>query len=267
MSSIPHDNLAYPVLVTLDSGITATGFYYRNKSGVYFITARHVLLNREKEMWKLNAPRATLISYSLDLDWEKPSKALLDLDVIMEEGRLKFNDSDDVVVLKICSVVEEGDDKYVISKPLKGASTDREFKSVTVPPGNIRYFSEVEEGNDVYLFGYPTSIGLRNDPQIKYNKPLLRKGTIAQKNDDRKTIILDCPVYFGNSGGPVTELVKTNINRHTFPIIGVVSQYVPFVQEWLNLKQGHTNIEYDNSGYSVIVPMDAVIKHIDSLEE
>jgi hypothetical protein len=38
----------------------------------------------------------------------------------------------------------------------------------------MKKFDEILLGNDVYVFGYPSSIGLRKQPQIDYQKPLIR---------------------------------------------------------------------------------------------
>lgn len=247
---IPTNNVAYPVLVSNKSGAVASGFFYRGESSIYFITAKHVLLNRESD---LLVKRITLTAYGPGLDWTKPTIIKLDLSKISSENRIKYNDDNDAIVLQI------GECK---SKDKISAMAGVNFQGpgiVTAAPENIRFFSDVEIGNDAYLFGYPSSLGIEKIPQIDYKKPLLRKGSIAQKNDIQNTIILDCPVYFGNSGGPVTEYYQASLNEYKCPIIGVVSQTIPYVDEWQNRHYGYTNRYFENSGYSVVVPMDPVM--------
>lgn len=48
--AIPDDNLAYPVLVELDSKETATGFYLSDKKYIYLVTAKHVLFDKSKAL-------------------------------------------------------------------------------------------------------------------------------------------------------------------------------------------------------------------------
>ncbi len=105
------------------------------------------------------------------------------------------------------------------------------------------------------VFGYPSSIGLKNAPQIDYNRPLLRKGILAGTNPATRTLILDCPVYFGNSGGPVLEVDRQGLTA-TFRIIGVVIQFIPFNET----AGSQTAMILSNSGYSVAVPMDFVLE-------
>ena len=62
-----------------------------------------------------------------------------------------------------------------------------------------------------------------------------------------KTIILDCPAYPGNSGGLVIEIERIGVANYNLSPIGIVSEYVPFYKKVTQ-----------NSGYSIVVPMDAV---------
>lgn len=250
---IPPDNMCYPALVTGNSGIKASGFFYGDEISIYFITAKHVLLNDKS---KRRDTLLTLIAYSKPLMLAKPTTIELNLSTISSENRIKYNDDNDVIVLQVAKCEPPHALHLMEGMKLQGPGI------VTVSTDSIRYFSDVEIGNDAYLFGYPSSLGIQNTPQIEYEKPLLRKGTIAQKNVSQNTIILDCPVYFGNSGGPVTEICEvTQPGKRGYkcPIIGVVSQTIPYVDEWQNRHYGYTNRYFENSGYSVIVPMDPVM--------
>ncbi len=109
---------------------------------------------------------------------------------------------------------------------------------------STKLFDDVLTGNAVFVFGYPTS--LSTSPHLDIRKPLLRKGIIAGKNKIHKTIVLDCPMYFGNSGGLVIEVEREPFGEH-LKAIGVVSAFVAFEKKWI-----------ENSGYSVAIPMDFV---------
>ena len=44
----------------------------------------------------------------------------------------------------------------------------------------IKPFEQVLTGNEVIVFGYPTSLGLAQFPQIDTHRPLLRKGIVGR---------------------------------------------------------------------------------------
>jgi len=110
---------------------------------------------------------------------------------------------------------------------------------------NYKLFKDVYVGNTVYVFGYPSSI-TRTNPWLDIGIPLLRKGIIAGVNKTIKSIILDCPVFGGNSGGLVLEVERYSTGFSS-RAIGIVTDYVPYQKE-----------SHENSGYSVVVPMDFV---------
>jgi hypothetical protein len=114
--------------------------------------------------------------------------------------------------------------------------------------------------NEVFILGYPNSIGMPGASQIEQDQPLLRKGIIAGVNNSNKTIILDCPVYFGNSGGLALEVEHLPNGGKNFRVIGVVSQYIPFVEQLQSVQLKYTNTNVENSGYSVAVPMDTIFE-------
>ena len=94
----------------------------------------------------------------------------------------------------------------------------------------VQKLEDVLTGNDVYVLGYPSSIGIQQAPQIDYSAPLLRKGIVAGINRSSGTIVLDCLVFQGNSGGPVLQVTHQGFITH-FTVIGVVSQYVPLCRD------------------------------------
>jgi len=121
----------------------------------------------------------------------------------------------------------------------------------------IKTFDQVLVGNEVMLFGYPVFLALQPLQQLDPTRPLLRKGIVAGINPEKKSIILDCPVYFGNSGGPALEN-DTNGFVVNFKIIGVVNQHVPFIQT--GGSQTFAMQFASNSGYSIVTPMDFVLE-------
>lgn len=131
---------------------------------------------------------------------------------------------------------------------------------ISVSVSSIKRFNEVLVSNDIYVFGYPSSIGLKETPQFDYKRPLLRRGTIAGKYEDKKTIILDCAVYYGNSGGPVIEIDEVSPFARQFKLIGVISEFIPFAETWVNVTQKYKYATVSNSGYSVATSTDAIFE-------
>ena len=128
---------------------------------------------------------------------------------------------------------------------------------LSVALDNVKPFDQVLTGNDVIVFGYPISLGLQQLPKLDVHRPLLRKGIVAGTNPEKRSIILDCPSYFGNSGGPVVGLDK-DVFKTDFKIIGVISQYVPFVDT--GVSKTFLMQMASNSGYSIATPMDFVLE-------
>jgi hypothetical protein len=127
---------------------------------------------------------------------------------------------------------------------------------IGVSKGAVETFDKVLIGNDVLIFGYPTSLGLEEIPQLDPLRPLLRKGLIAGQNPGKRSIVIDAPVYPGNSGGPVVQVRRVGpFGGANFSVIGVVRQLVPFVGFEAPSKQ-----TLANSGYSIVTPMDFVLE-------
>ena len=243
LRAIPDDNLAYPVLVIIGN-TTGSGFYLNTEKATFLVTAKHVLFDPVTK--QLNAPSATLISYSRDLADTTKNIIKLDLTVLQADKDLVSRPSVDVVVVKVFDAGDSTPKGRLITT--RAGVTVASFAALGVlgvDSKAVKRFDQVLTGNDVMVFGYPTSLGL------------LRKGIVAGTNPATKFLVLDCPVYFGNSGGPVLELDRQSFGTK-LSIIGVVDQYVPFVQQ-----AGSQTIAMQvqtNSGYSLAIPMDSVLE-------
>ena len=251
MRSLPQDNLAYPILITLDSGGQGTGCIINCQEGNYLATAKHVIADNQNA---LKGAVATLKSYTPDLIETDFTQLTLNLDVISTNSKIKFHPVHDVCLIQLMDNNESG------MNPSIGVTVDQ-ISSFGVCGINIdktvKLFSEVLISNDVFIFGYPSSIGLKSSPQFNSDMPLLRKGIVAGKNSSNSTIILDCPVYPGNSGGPVIE-VEVTPGGINFKLLGLVVQFVPVVEQWKSLLYNTVNSQLTNSGYSIVVPVDFV---------
>jgi len=256
--AIPEDNLAYPVLLTI--GNTAgSGFYVSTDNAVYLVTAKHVLFDPAQ---KLIDSHVTLLSYSKDPKDATNNVLSADLTALRDNGDIRPHPSEDVVVIKLFTLKPSDDpSKGSLANPEPGVTLSQQATQGIVGAKSdiVKLFADVIPGNDVMVFGYPSSLGLKELPQVDTHRPLLRKGIVAGTNPEKHSIIIDCPSYPGNSGGPVVELDRETFQTKLY-IIGVVVQYVPFVPT--GGSQTFVMQLASNSGYSIVVPMDYVMELI-----
>jgi hypothetical protein len=256
MRDIPDNYLSMPVLVTTDDGGSATGFYVNHLKRIYFITAKHVLFKEPENI--LRSKNLTLLSYPIDVNDVGENLFKINLEMLHKKGVVKIHKSQDVV--SIFMGKQEGDDGVIsffdgisiISQTKSGIGSHETSKT-------FKLFNDILVGNEVFIFGYPTSLGIKDVKQIQHDKPLLRKGIVAGKNNDYKNIIIDCPAYPGNSGGPVIEKEQIEIGKWNYRLIGLIAQFVPFEEVWHSKKFGLENRQWQNSGYSIVIPADAIM--------
>jgi hypothetical protein len=280
--AIPDDNLAYPVLIAVGDGSLGSGFFLNTRDSVYLVTAKHVLFNPSNQT--LVSPHLELLSYSKDPADPTQIRITVNLSILQSNGDLRPHATQDVAVVRLFRADAQPTTPSAIQPsspttqqavpPTTQPGESSSSRAISSLPGvtiqsmaqsgilgvgmeSIKTFDQVLTGNDVMLFGYPSSLALRQLRQLDPSRPLLRKGIVAGTNPAKKSIILDCPVYFGNSGGPALEMDKDGFQTR-LKIIGVVDQYVPFVQTG-----GSQTFEMQfvsNSGYSIITPMDFVLE-------
>lgn len=263
--SLPKDYLQYPVLVSLDNGFTASGFYVQDQQGtIWFATSKHVLFPKQPEvdLSSIKAKKALLMSYSHGEDDPVPVYLELSFAPLIANNHMRVHQDQDVLIIDIGQILTQSAFQSiqlsdgVLRKVKKGG--DSKGSIVGAKPELFRSIEEAEIGNDVFLFGYPSSLGIQEYPQIDFEKPLLRKGIIAGKNSQKNTIILDGQVHYGQSGAPVVEVDPVSLTETRFWLIGLVSEFVPFDKK--NYKAAHPFMgrQIENSGYSVVVPVNAI---------
>ena len=250
MPTLPLDNLKYPVLVKIGNS-SGSGFYLRTENNLFLVTAYHVIHNKEG-LYKNHT--ALLISYNKDDD------SKIELTLNLDQTLVKKDSESDVTLIKIGDFQENSSNTGIVSYT-DGVtqSSQRRHNIVVVPLNGTLNYSEINISNDVFIIGYPNSLGIPERNQIEKETPLLRKGILAGKNETNQTIILDCPVYFGNSGGVVIE-VDTNGLTSSYKAIGIVTEYIPFVEKLRSLQHMYENINLENSGYSIAIPIDRIIE-------
>lgn len=243
MRSIPDNNLAYPVLIQIPFWKQSkfwSGFLLRFEDKVFLVTAKHVLVDIQKN--KLWWPTATVTCQTHD-----PNDDTMHIfDIDFSKIASTFTIEHDIGVIPFAKV-QDGKMFFLpwIKQKVHGVSS-----IVCVDNTWCLAFDQVLVSNEVYIMGYPISIWLKQAPQFDYNKPLLKKWIVASKNKKNKTIILDCMVFWGNSGWPVIQV--SHIWKETqFKVIWIVIQYIPYVQKKEDVLLG-------NSGYSLAVSIETI---------
>jgi hypothetical protein len=249
----PTNTQEYALQIELE-GTTGSGFLASDSLRFYFVTARHVLF-KDTLARVLIAEKATISGYDVD----RPYAITLNLAALRRDGRIRADTVHDVAVIWM------GD--KLTPKETTQVTTDRRYitrnsKDKTAYNSaslvQLRRFDQVRVGSDVYVFGYPTSIGLKRDPQLDYDRPLVQKGIVAGLNPEKKTIVLNAAAYAGNSGGPVVEVEYAG-NSAKFVPIGVVTEYIPFEEQQINVSRRWYYSTITSSPYSIAEPLDPVI--------
>ena len=86
------------------------------------------------------------------------------------DGNIKAHKTHDVVLIRIGTLSGH------ILTPLKGvvSKTKATTAIVGLAVALIKSFDEALIGSEVFVFGYPRSLGIKKIPQLDYDKPLLR---------------------------------------------------------------------------------------------
>ncbi len=221
-----------------------SGFLYKDSTHIYLITARHLLFDRNitDESYNL-LHNSCQVSFNLkDNDSLYPAQFQLDIEMAYILDQISYSDESDIALIKLGNTQKHPIHdslklvNYHISVTAKSNFTVGSLFAIRsediIQPENF------SEGYEIFLFGFPNTIGLQSIPQFSKKRPLVRKGLIAGYNEISKRYILDAAAFSGNSGGPVTILKN---NRYYF--CGIIIENIP-----VNLLGDFVG----NSGYSVM---------------
>jgi hypothetical protein len=265
-NTIPEDNLKYPVLVSFPNGEAASGFFiFKPGQGLYFVTAKHVFFTENMEALKND--RALLTAYTKAPGFDDQVKIELNLAELTRNQSIRYSGSQDVVAIKMAGLAEGSETSFLPGVTIRRGSAKGASVVAVNAAAAVKLYGDVSIADEIYIFGYPVSLGIENFPQVDYERPLLRKGVIAGKNEKLGTMILDCAMYYGNSGGPIVQVEAVGPGSYEYRVIGLVSEFIPFQEKWLNLQYKYANTNIQNTGYSVAVPIDAVLDILNSEKE
>jgi len=233
-----------------------SGFFLQASNSVYLVTARHVLFNDKQSPtnWPMWSGNAECTSH---LDETDQTVALLDMIALSALGEVRYSTNHDVAMVRLedCNPAN-----HSIVRVCKGVRFRTAQRLVSPIPSTLaKKFDDIPVGMDMFLFGFPSSLGLAEMPQLDPSLPLMRRGIVAGKNLKRRTLVLDCPSFQGNSGGPIIGKENKSLTTTSFPLLGVLIEWVPFSESWQNNRFGYRNQTLSNSGYSIAEPMDVVL--------
>lgn len=242
--SLPPEALSLPIKIAFKTGVSGSGFLLDYESTkLFLVTAKHVLYKEfDKNELILFGESITISVKDKDLAKIEPIK----LEINLNEVKIKTSSIADICVIPLGDLIKDRNQTTGTVNFYKGVKLSGSFHFVTVPNRSLIVFEEIELSSDVFVSGYPVSL---QHPKVDFDQPLLRKGIVAGKNNKNKTIILDCPVYPGNSGGLAMQKIDNN-----FKVIGIVTEFIPFLEIMRSMSFGYQNSNLENSGYSILIP-------------
>ena len=244
------------VLIKNNSGGSSSGVIVGDNSFLYLVTARHCLLNEPQNgEISLVDSLVFLIYYANDAFEGKSDTLLVNLSKALKNRDLLFDPLNDIAILTIAKF-----DGVTAGGKQSLSYTNSTTKLTKSAPGAMSEevclnFNQVDVGEDCTIIGYPSSLQTNSVNDYDFQRPLLRKGAIAGKDKSKRTIIVDCPSYKGNSGGPVfATSMHNNVNTG---LIGIVSRSILLGERLESSYYRQTvSINYINSGYTVIIPIE-----------
>jgi hypothetical protein len=241
------------VLIQTSVG-SGSGFYIQDTSKhfVCLVTACHVLIDQKQNIPYCDS--ILLISYKKNSQKDNRDSFKISLFSAYKMGLFRYDINKDVAVLIFSTVKNRVISYFPFVRKLTNTSTY--INSIEITVG--KKINELITMAHIYTIGYPKSLTLNIN--FDYNRPLIRGGIISGVDLIKNKIIIDCPTYQGNSGGMVFE---SEVTSDTIYLIGLVSQFVPFEEHWINEAYGYFNTNVYNSGYTVVVPFDAIKEQLD----
>ena len=248
------ENVIQSTVLVKIGDVSGSGILVRDSTdNISLITAKHVLLDPKTKFSKLHSDSALIQFYASDFESDSANYIFIDLIKIQSEKLLKVDSTHDICVVKIAFVEESKVIKY--NNGISRYGHPAKYTPYYIDEKTIISKKNLFLGEDIFIVGFPSSIGLKQIPQFDYDKPLLKRGSVAGVSDKFDNFIIDCPVYHGNSGGPVF-LERKDFNTYKLRIIGVVSQFIPLYNQTLTKK----DLTVQHSSYAVIVPIEFGLK-------
>ncbi len=268
-AALPQSVNAYSVQIYVSesgkrAGALGSGFILQASNSVYLVTARHVLFEKQgTNGWQLKFPLIEVGGFDCHLVTNDVEVLFdLNLNALRMKGDVRHSENQDIALVRFGA--SNPTDKRIYNTDNGSVDWKSPSRSLNLTPAEllVKDLGASSIGLDIYLFGYPSSVGFPDSPQIDYSHPLMRKGIMAGLNPKKRTIILDCPIYQGNSGGPVLMKEQTSMNTWQFRIIGIAVEWIPFSDVWESKRFRFRNEIVSNSGYSVAETSEMILEMV-----
>lgn len=220
---------------------------------LFLVTAKHVIVNLQQN--KI-LDSIIITCYREDVDIDSKSIFKINLVECLRTGNLQIDNTNDVAVIKFAKLIPVNNSYLSLNYPNYIMKLSKETKIESWPSFLSLPIEQVTPGSDLFLIGFPQSLGLQGN--FDADRPLMRKGIIAGKDMKLGRIIGDGAVYFGNSGGIAVAVHFSNNNFSTV-LVGLISQYIPFDESLYDKRGIQRSLDYRNSGYSVIIPVNYIL--------
>lgn len=220
-----------------------------SNSLISIITAKHVIYDPMTNFKKLNSNIIDVFFYAHDFKGDSANLIQINLNNLDTNFSLRTDSIHDICVVIIGKSEKSGAVTYYNGVSRFGYRAN--YTTLPLDNGRIAKKSEIFLGEDIFIVGFPKSLGLKQNPQFDYDKPLLKRGAIAGMSTKFSNFIIDCPVYHGNSGGPVF-LERKDFEKYSIKLIGLVSEFIPLFTNTVK----NDDLTVETSNYAVIVPIE-----------
>lgn len=246
---------SFAVLIRTASS-EGSGFYIKDttRNFMCLVTACHVIIDMQQN--KLLSDSVLFISYKKNSQINDRDSFRISLAAAYKSGMLQYNLQDDIAVIKFAKTNGRALNYLPFITKISNSSTYLNASDVD----QFIKLNDLKTMVDIFTVGYPKSLSLSIN--FDYNRPLIRKGIIAGIDLQKNRIVIDCPTYQGNSGG----IVFTIDFKGELSIVGLISQFVPFEERWINEAYRYYNTNIYNSGYSIVIPSNSIINQINLLK-
>jgi hypothetical protein len=106
---------------------------------------------------KLNSNTATVSWHFSDGTNDDQNEIQLKPDVYLADNQIRRHPTHDIAVIRLMKVYPNRDEVFLSDR----FSSKTYFKTVSVPEDLTQEFKDINIGDEIYLFGYPSSIGLK----------------------------------------------------------------------------------------------------------
>lgn len=221
-------------------GAIGSGFIVVYDDIEFMVTNKHVAINN-----------GLFVRFNLKSSSQTSIRCSIDSMIINSNLSWRESKTADIAVMPIAQCPE-----------IKSLGDNLDVVSFGV--SSFKDWDYVDEGNDVYVLGFPLGIGTE-----EHYSPVVRQGIVALKNI-RGRFLIDSNIFPGNSGGPVfmkpslfDYRTKTFGKLANSYLIGIVSSYIAHTDKAISSQTGRTRIIFEeNSGLAVVYSSEQIIELI-----